>query len=109
MFCGTCGATLGDGATSCPRCGAAAGTVVRGTPASLRGTPGHQPLGPGVAPPHPLAMVSITFSLLSWFLLPVLGAFLGIITGHLARAAIRLQPESRGGRSMATAGLILGY
>lgn len=64
-----------------------------------------------VAPPpaayNSLATVSLIFGIVSWLLLPIIGALVAIITGHTARAQIR----SKGGNGdgLALAGLILGY
>lgn len=57
----------------------------------------------------PLAIISLVFGVLGWFALPLLGALVAIIAGHVARGQIR---ESRGelqGDGLAVAGLILGY
>lgn len=57
----------------------------------------------------PLAIISLVFGVLSWVALPVIGALIAIITGHVARGQIR---DSRGdlqGDGLALAGLILGY
>jgi hypothetical protein len=56
-----------------------------------------------------MAIVSLVSGLLAWFMAPVLGSIVAIITGHMARKQIR---ESRGletGDGMAVAGLALGY
>lgn len=57
----------------------------------------------------PVAIISLVFGILGWFALPLLGALIAIIAGHVARGQIR---ESRGelqGDGLAVAGLILGY
>ncbi|MGY6554298.1 MAG: DUF4190 domain-containing protein [Wenzhouxiangella sp.] len=57
----------------------------------------------------PLAIISLVFGVLGWFALPLFGALVAIIAGHVARGQIR---ESRGelqGDGLAVAGLILGY
>lgn len=57
----------------------------------------------------PLAIISLVFGILSWVALPVIGALIAIIAGHVARGQIR---EARGallGDGLALAGLILGY
>ncbi|HEY8587184.1 MAG TPA: DUF4190 domain-containing protein [Rhodanobacter sp.] len=58
-----------------------------------------------------LAVVSLVFGILAWCLLPLIGAIVAIICGHLARGEIRRSPpESRPeGDGMAVAGLVLGY
>lgn len=57
----------------------------------------------------PLAIISLVFGILGWVALPLLGALIAVIAGHVARGQIR---ESRGelqGDGLAVAGLILGY
>ena len=56
-----------------------------------------------------LAIVSLIFGVLSWIVIPLLGSLVAIITGHMARAEIRREPERLDGDGMALAGLILGY
>ncbi|MHC9085394.1 DUF4190 domain-containing protein [Luteimonas sp. RIT-PG2_3] len=56
-----------------------------------------------------LAIVALVSGLLGWTLVPWLGSIVAIITGHLARAEIRREPERLEGDGMALAGLILGY
>ncbi|PIQ36799.1 MAG: hypothetical protein COW59_10475 [Lysobacterales bacterium CG17_big_fil_post_rev_8_21_14_2_50_64_11] len=58
---------------------------------------------------HTLAIVSLIFGLLSWIGLPLVGAIVAVITGHLARAEITRSPEQFDGNGMALAGLILGW
>ncbi|HET6603278.1 MAG TPA: DUF4190 domain-containing protein [Xanthomonadaceae bacterium] len=54
------------------------------------------------------AIVSLVFGILSWVLLPVIGAIVAIIAGHMARGEIRRTP-GLGGDTMALIGLLLGY
>lgn len=56
-----------------------------------------------------LAVVSLVSGILTWVLLPLIGAITAIITGHLAKAEIRKSMGTLSGNGMATAGLILGY
>lgn len=56
-----------------------------------------------------LAIASLITGILGWTLVPVLGAIAAIITGHLAKKEIEESLGRLDGRSMATAGLILGY
>lgn len=56
-----------------------------------------------------LAITSFSFGLLGWTLLPWLGAIVAIVTGHLARGAIRREPDRLDGDGFAVAGLVLGY
>ena len=55
------------------------------------------------------ATVSLIFGILAWVLLPVIGAIIAIIAGHMARREISASNGQLGGSGMATAGLILGY
>ena len=58
-------------------------------------------------PTNQLAIVSLAAGVASYFILPVIGAVVAIITGHMARGQIRRTGES--GNGLALAGLILGY
>jgi hypothetical protein len=64
---------------------------------------------PGVAAPSsPMAVASLTTGILSYFVLPVIGAVVAVITGVSARREIRRSGGAVGGWSMATVGLWLG-
>ena len=56
-----------------------------------------------------LAVISLVSGLLGWTLVPWLGSIAAIITGHMARAEIRRDPEGMEGDGMAIAGLVLGW
>jgi len=56
-----------------------------------------------------LAIASLVTGILSWVLIPIIGAIIAIITGHLAKREIRESNGQLSGDGMATAGLILGY
>jgi len=56
-----------------------------------------------------LAIVSLVSGLLGWTLVPWLGSIAAIITGHMARAEIRREPDTVEGDGMAITGLVLGY
>ena len=56
-----------------------------------------------------LAIVSLVAGILGWTLLPLLGSIVAIVTGHLARAEIRREPERLEGDGLAVAGLVLGW
>lgn len=56
-----------------------------------------------------MATVSLIFGILGWTLIPCIGSLIAIVTGHLARAEIRRNPESLEGDGMAVAGLVLGW
>ena len=53
------------------------------------------------------AIISLIFGIVSWVVLPLLGALVAIIAGHMARAEIRR--ERIQGDGLALVGLILGY
>jgi hypothetical protein len=55
------------------------------------------------------ALLSLIFGLMSWLMLPVLGAIAAIICGHMGRSEIRKSPDRFEGDGLAIAGLILGY
>lgn len=63
------------------------------------------------APTSTLAVVSLVFGILSWVVLPFIGAVVAIICGHMARSDIRnANPDHRPeGDGLAVAGLVLGY
>jgi predicted small integral membrane protein len=58
-----------------------------------------------------LAIVSLVFGILTWILIPFIGAIVAIVCGHLARSEIRRAPAGVivEGNGMAMAGLVLGY
>ncbi len=56
-----------------------------------------------------LAVVSLVFGILAWVLIPLIGAVVAVITGHMARAEIRRSGGAIEGDGMAVAGLVLGY
>lgn len=56
------------------------------------------------------AVVSLVFGVLTWVMLPLIGALVAIICGHVARGEIRrAAPGTLDGDGMAIAGLVLGY
>lgn len=60
-------------------------------------------------PTSSLSLTSLIMGIVGWFLLPVVGAIIAVITGHMAKKEIRESQGLLGGDGMATAGLILGY
>lgn len=56
-----------------------------------------------------LAVVSLVSGILGWTILPLIGAVVAVITGHLARAEIRREPGRYEGDGLAIAGLVLGW
>jgi len=63
------------------------------------------------APTNALAVVSLVFGILTWCLVPFVGALVAVVCGHLARSEIRRAPRDapQSGDGMALAGLVLGY
>ena len=56
------------------------------------------------------AVVSLVFGILTWIMLPLIGALVAIVCGHIARGEIRrAAPGTLEGDGMAVAGLVLGY
>jgi hypothetical protein len=57
-----------------------------------------------------LAVVSLIFGIVCWFVLPFIGAIVAVVCGHLARGEIRRAgPDAMEGDGLAVAGLALGY
>lgn len=56
-----------------------------------------------------LAVASLICGVLGIAPLPVVGSLVAIITGHMARGAIRRAPDHLDGDALAVAGLVLGY
>jgi large-conductance mechanosensitive channel len=54
-----------------------------------------------------LAWVSLISGIVSWVAVPVIGAIVAVITGHMAKREIRRTGEQ--GDTLATVGLVLGY
>jgi len=67
------------------------------------------PPAPTVRQTSSLAVTSLVTGLLGWTLLPWLGSIIAIITGHMARAEIRRNPDTLEGDGLAVAGLVLGW
>ena len=56
-----------------------------------------------------LAIVSVVSGIASWFVLPLIGALIAVIAGHMAKKEIRESAGRLSGVEMANAGLFLGY
>ncbi len=58
-----------------------------------------------------LAIASLIFGVLSWCVLPIVGAVVAVVCGHIARGEIRHAPPHAplDGSGLAAAGLVLGY
>jgi hypothetical protein len=130
MQCQTCSAQLEPNAQFCPYCGtrvaapssAGAPTIA---PPTLQSpyqpfdqqpynqqwiAPGQSGTAPASLPNSTAAVVSLIFGILCWVpVLPVIGAIVAVIAGHIARNQIRDAKGQLGGAGMAKAGLILGY
>ena len=73
---------------------------VPNTPPFQNGTP---------RPSSTLSLTSLIMGILGWFVIPIVGGIIAVITGHMARKEIRESNGALGGDGMATAGLVLGY
>jgi hypothetical protein len=72
--------------------------------------PNPPPFQNQVPPPtSSLSLTSLIMGIVGWVLLPVVGALIAVITGHMAKKEIRQSHGLLAGDGMATAGLILGY
>ena len=72
--------------------------------------PAGQPAPPAyaaAAPYNTMAVVSLASGIASWFVLPLVGGVVAVVTGHIARREIRQTGEQ--GDNLATVGLVLGY
>ncbi len=89
-------------------------------PAPPTFTPGAQPnYMPGAQPyimpsgmmpqTNSMAVASLVLSVLSFFLLPLIGAIIGIVLGYRARNEIRGSNGQQSGDGLATAGIIVGW
>jgi hypothetical protein len=61
------------------------------------------------APTSSLSLTSVIMGVVGWTLLPIVGAIIAVITGHMAKKEIRESDGLLGGDGLATAGLVLGY
>ena len=69
----------------------------------------NKPTGRPQAEPHNvLAIVSLVSSLLAWIAVPLIGAIVAVVCGHMARAQLRFQPNESS-NIMAVLGLVIGY
>jgi len=64
---------------------------------------------PPLLPTSTMAIISLIAGILSFFMLPVLGAVVALITGYAARKETRAVPPQASGDGMATAGIVLGW
>jgi hypothetical protein len=131
MVCAQCGAVSDEGQRFCYNCGARLEPQASGAPqppvqtapppsltppapAQPLGQPlGYQPApaayGPVAVPNSNLAIISLVSGILSWVLVPLIGALVAVITGHMARREIRQSGGQLAGDGLAIIGLVLGY
>ncbi len=64
---------------------------------------------PPVTRTSTLATISLITGILTWLIIPIVGAIVAVITGHRAKKEIRENLGSVTGDGLATAGLVLGY
>lgn len=74
---------------------------------SIPNTPPFQSGTP--APNSTLSLTSLIMGILGWFVIPIVGGIIAVITGHMAKKEIRESHGALSGDGMATAGLLLGY
>ena len=68
-----------------------------------------QPQYTSSPPTNTMAIVSLVSGIASWFLLPLIGAIVAIVAGHMAHNEIKNSYGMQGGDGLAVAGLVLGY
>lgn len=69
----------------------------------------YYPSAPVPAQTSTMATVSLVTGIASWVILPLIGAVVAVITGHMAKKEIRESGGQLTGDGLATAGLVLGY
>jgi hypothetical protein len=94
MFCPRCGAENPDNGQVCQQCGA---------PLSLSSAT----LAP--RPTSTLAIVSLAAGVAAYVFIPIIGAVIAVITGHMAIREIDRSGGRLEGRTLAVIGLVLGY
>jgi len=64
---------------------------------------------PTSLPTSTMATVSLIAGILGFFLFPLLGSIIALITGYMARQETRAVPPKASGDGMATAGIVMGW
>ena len=64
---------------------------------------------PTSPPTSTMATVSLIAGILGFFILPLLGSIIALITGYMARQETRAVPPKASGDGMATAGIVMGW
>jgi hypothetical protein len=105
MACTFCDAPVPAGARYCPNCGTAMPPGYSAAPVHWKTSPAPLPGGET----NSTAVLSLVFGIVAWTILPIIGAVVAVVTGHMARDQIREAGGSVGGWGLATAGLVLGY
>jgi hypothetical protein len=107
MNCRTCQQALVPGRLFCVNCGT---VTPEGMQVMRRG---EEPTV--LAQPTPskalnaAALVSFGFGLLAYIAVPVVGAIVAVVFGHIARREIQVAGGTSEGRGLATTGMVLGY
>jgi uncharacterized protein with PQ loop repeat len=125
MFCSKCGSQIARGASFCLGCGnpVANQTATVYSPVPSSGAPGEngnasQPAAAPVAPvappaayrPQPLgAAAPVSGIAVTAFIVSLFAPFIGLILGYVARTDIRNAAGGKGGRSLATAAIVIGW
>lgn len=68
-----------------------------------------QPYPQAPAETNTLALISLIAGIISWFMAPLVGGIIAVITGHMALRQLAESPSRYTGEGMAKFGLILGY